>query len=115
MFTNEACLFKRNRCHSHFLLVQNLEETNLEGTSKIGKSQREMEIPLDFYLTQRVSSCGFFMPSSSVLSGLKDGKAIGVVDEDAPEEPGSQDSVEPLFKGILPGCGAEEGHTGQFE
>lgn len=55
------------------------------------------------------------MPSSSVLSGFKDGKAVGVVDEDAPEEPGSQDSVEPLYKGILLGCGAEEGDAGQFE
>jgi len=81
----------------------------------IGKSQREMEIPLYFYLTQRVLSCGFLMPSPSVLSGLKDGKAIGVVDEDAPEEPGSQDSVKPLYKGILLGFGAEEGHAGQFE
>ncbi len=66
----------------------------------------------------KTSACqagGFLMPSSSVLSGFKDGKAVGVVDEDAPEEPGSQDSVEPLYKGILLGCGAEEGDAGQFE
>jgi hypothetical protein len=54
-------------------------------------------------------------PSSSLLSRLKDGKAIGVVDEDAPEESCSQDTIEPLCIGALLGGSAEEGHAGQFE
>jgi hypothetical protein len=37
------------------------------------------------------------MPSSSVLSRLKDRKAIGVVDKDAPEESRSQDTIEPIY------------------
>ena len=48
--------------------------------------------------------------------GSKDGKAIGVVDEDAPEEPHSQDTIEPLYTGtFVGGSEAEEGHAGQFE
>jgi hypothetical protein len=51
-----------------------------------------------------------------VLSRLKDGKVIGVVDEDLPEEPRRQHTVESLCAGILLGAGeAEEGHAGQFE
>jgi|HubBroStandDraft_1064217.scaffolds.fasta_scaffold1889069_1 hypothetical protein len=61
-----------------------------------------MEIPLDFYPTQRASSCGFLMPSSSVLSGLKDGKAIGVIDEDAPEEPVVKTPSNPFAKQSFP-------------
>ena len=50
------------------------------------------------------------------LSRLKDGKVIGVVDEDVPEEPGRQHTVESLYAGILLGASeAEEGHAGQFE
>ena len=41
---------------------------------------------------------------------------IGVVDEDAPEKPGRQDTVESLYAGILLDASeAEEGHAGQFE
>jgi hypothetical protein len=53
---------------------------------------------------------------SSVLSRLKDGKVIGVVDEDAPEEPGRQDTVESLCTGILLDAREhEERHAGQLE
>lgn len=52
---------------------------------------------------------------SSVLSRLKDGKTIGVVDEDPPEESHSQDTIEPLYKRALLGGSAEEGDPGQFE
>jgi len=49
---------------------------------------------------------------SSPLSRLKDGKAIGVVDEDAPEEPRRQDAVDPLETGILLDAGeTEEGYA----
>jgi hypothetical protein len=58
---------------------------------------------------------GFLMPSSSVLSRLKDGKAIRVVDEDAPEESRSQDTIESLYIRALLGGSAEERHAGQFE
>jgi hypothetical protein len=51
-----------------------------------------------------------------VLSRLKDGKTIGVVDEDAPEELRRHDTVEPLYMGILLNANeAEEGHAAQFE
>ena len=54
--------------------------------------------------------------SQKSLSRLKDGKVIGVVDEDAPEKPGRQDTVESLYAGILLDASeAEEGHAGQFE
>jgi hypothetical protein len=53
---------------------------------------------------------------SFVLSRLKDGKTIGVVDENAPEELRRQDTVEPLYVGILLNANeAEEGHAAQFE
>jgi hypothetical protein len=55
------------------------------------------------------------MPSSSVLSRLKDGKAVGVVDEDAPEKPRTQDTIEPLYIGALLGGSTEEGYAGQLE
>jgi len=55
----------------------------------------------------------FCMPSSSLLSRLKNGEAIGVVDEDAPEESRIQNTVEPLYVGILVGGRAYEGHAGQ--
>ncbi len=58
------------------------------------------------------------MPAASVVSRqihdlvlpsrLKDGEVIGVVDEDAPEEPRRQDTVEPLYKGILLGASEPE-------
>jgi hypothetical protein len=54
-------------------------------------------------------------PSSSLLSRLKDRKAIGVVDEDAPEKSRTQDTIEPLCIGALLSGSAEEGHAGQFE
>ena len=50
------------------------------------------------------------------LSRLKDGKVIGVVDEDAAEELRRQDTIESLYTGILLDASeAEEGHAGQFE
>jgi hypothetical protein len=55
------------------------------------------------------------MPSSSTLSRFKDSKAIGVVDEDAPEKSRSQDTIDPLYIRALLGFSAEEGYTGQFE
>ena len=50
---------------------------------------------------------------SLVLSRLKDGKVIGVVDEDAAEEPSRQDTVEPLYPRVL--LGASEGEEGHAE
>jgi hypothetical protein len=52
---------------------------------------------------------------SSALS-LEDGKVIGVVDEDTPEEARSQDAIESLLAGILLDTGeSEEKHAGQLE
>jgi hypothetical protein len=53
---------------------------------------------------------------TSFLPRLKNGKVIGVVDEDAPEEPRRQDAVDPLETGILVDAGeTEEGHAWQFD
>lgn len=51
-----------------------------------------------------------------VLSRLKNSKVIGVVDEDAAEEPSRQDTVEALYPRVLLGAGeGEKGHARQFE
>jgi hypothetical protein len=51
-----------------------------------------------------------------LIPRIKDYKAVGVTDEDAPEESRRQDTVESLYTGILLDASeAEEGHAGQFE
>ena len=55
------------------------------------------------------------MAHSSVSSRFQDGKVIGVVDEDAAEEPHCQDAVEPLCAGVVLDTGeAEKGYIGQL-
>ena len=57
-------------------------------------------------VTPKIEFCPDWRPSarnerSSLLSRLKNGKVLGVIDEDAPEEPYRQHTVEPLCNGIL--------------
>jgi hypothetical protein len=53
---------------------------------------------------------------TSSLSRLKDGKVIGMGNEDAPEECQRQEAVEPLGACIRLGASeADEGHSAQFE
>ena len=53
---------------------------------------------------------------ASGLPGLKNGKVVGVADEDTPEEPERQESIEGGCAGVLLGvCECGKGHVGDFE
>ena len=68
-------------------------------------------------LRMRLDECvGHFSLTSSDLPRLKDSKVMGVADEDTPEEPQRQESIEGGCAGVLLGvCECEKGHPGEFE